>query len=134
MNTRIFQSADRLYDHVVALLGVKARDAADHERIGRDIELAAHPRPALLAEADFLSAQHVGHDYDLLPRHPHFGDRSQRALRDRHHQRGLPGGGEVCTAGDALAQREGDRPPLGPHHRAPRSPPGSINASNCSFL
>ena len=86
VHARIVQFPHRADDDVVALLSVKARDAAHHEGLRGDPQLLAHP-PRPCSVYRISSVRITFGTTTSFPCHTHLGDRAARALRDGHHQR-----------------------------------------------
>ncbi len=111
----VLERTDGANDHVIALLGMKARDAPDHKGLRGDTEAIAHACPSLLGVADLIGAHYVGNHHDLRRRYAHIGDRATRTLGDRHHKPGALASMEVGTPRQAPAQGKGNWTPLRPN-------------------
>src|SRR5262249_49496882 len=92
----------RLHDDVVSFLGMKARDAADDERVPGDPQRSAGAVATLEREGDLIGTHDVRHHLYHCRCDSGLAYRLPRSFRDRHHER------------DVLCR---------PHIRAPRDAP-----------
>ena len=122
MDGGVIQPDDRLDDDVVALLGVKPRDAPDDVGVYRDVQTLTHRGPTSRAEADAIHVDRVRNDDDLVLIHPDLGNRGLGSGGDGHHEACTRGCVDVRQARQPAAQRVWHRSPLRPCERGAHPP------------
>ena len=117
VHARVVQQLHGVHHHVVALLGVKARDAADHEGVAPGCPAPRAPLHGPPPRKRISSVRSTLGTTDALRRHAHCADRLLGAGRDRHDQPLRPARRARTSAAAGRCAAGRDRPPLRPHQR-----------------